>query len=141
MNREAIPIPVLAVYGLSPSAVLARLGGTKNANYCAADHHRKLFLRRRHPDYCTPGWLQFDHRALAELARQGAPVLAPVENRQGTTWFVNEGQTYEAFPWISGTRWDEMSKPLGKVIAIVPSVGISVTVVKAMVCLGAAPVA
>lgn len=72
-------------------------------------------MRRRHPDYCDEGWIQFDHEALAHLAKGGAPVNRPLSCKTGGTWFRQGNAIYEAYPWVSGNSFPETKEALRSV--------------------------
>ncbi|MSS72072.1 MAG: hypothetical protein EXS64_11355 [Candidatus Latescibacteria bacterium] len=107
-----VPEEVLRSYSLSPQAAISGAGGTRNANFCVRSGDRRVFLRRRHPDYCDEGWLRFDHEALRHLTREDAPVNLPLTCSRGYTWLRHGDHTYEAYPWVSGNPFPGTSRAL-----------------------------
>ena len=96
------PARVLEAFGMQAGAKVERLGGTRNANFRLSDGQEAIVLRRRHPAYCNPQWLEFDHAALAFLKKGGAPVLTPIACGGGATWLEEGGGIWEAYDWVSG---------------------------------------
>ena len=103
---------MLHAFGLHDAEAVTRLGGTRNANYCVRTPGRTLFLRLRHPDYCDPAWIRFDHDAVRFLRRRGAAVLAPIPLPGGETSLENAGRTWEAYPWVEGDSFPETDEAL-----------------------------
>jgi Ser/Thr protein kinase RdoA (MazF antagonist) len=54
-----------------------------------------LFVKRHHQQVRQATWLEEEHRLIAHLHRQGAPVAAVVPNRQGATATKQGEWTYE----------------------------------------------
>ena len=113
--KDEIPSEVLAAFGIHAVCAITRLGGTRNANFCVRAPAKSLFLRRRHPNYCDPAWIRFDHDAVAFLHQNDAPVLTPVSVDHGDTWFPHAGQIWEAYPWMEGNTYPETPEALESV--------------------------
>ena len=112
---EQIPSRVVHAFGLREPVAHRRLGGTRNANFHVQDEGRSLFLRRRHRDYCDPEWIQFDRDAIRHLKSKGAPVLSPLEIREGGTWIPEGEECWEAYPWIDGNPYPGTTAALDSV--------------------------
>lgn len=54
-----------------------------------------LFVKRHHQQVREAAWLEEEHRLIAHLHAQGAPVAAVVSNRHGRTATVQDEWTYE----------------------------------------------
>jgi len=54
-----------------------------------------LFVKRHHQQVRQPAWLEEEHRLIAHLQRQGAPVAAVEVNRHGATATAQGAWTYE----------------------------------------------
>jgi len=57
--------------------------------------HATLFVKRHHRQVRQAAWLEEEHRLIAHLHRQGAPVAAVIPNRLGATATVQGEWTYE----------------------------------------------
>ncbi|WP_230013667.1 phosphotransferase enzyme family protein [Pseudomonas chlororaphis] len=55
----------------------------------------RLFVKRHHHQVRQPAWLEEEHRLIAHLHRQGAPVAAVLPNRHGRTATAQGPWTYE----------------------------------------------
>lgn len=61
-----------------------------------------LFVKRHHQHVRQAAWLEEEHRLIAHLHQQGAPVAAVVPNRQGATATLRGEWTYEVHHLAEG---------------------------------------
>ena len=109
LSAAPIPLEVMRAFGLPGECSQTRLGGTKNVNYRIETAGGCVLARRRHPDYCSPAWIGFDHAGLAHLSQASAAVCEPLKCVEGASWFEHEGDLYEVFPWVSGNEFVQLT--------------------------------
>lgn len=51
------------------------------------------------------------HRAKDFFSRNGIPVILPIENKWGRTFFVHQGKVYAVFPFVDGKHYDRLKVP------------------------------
>jgi Ser/Thr protein kinase RdoA (MazF antagonist) len=77
-------------------------GGTRNRNFIFHTSGGKWFARQRFAGYASPPQMKFDHAALAFLHQHGAPVIQPRQTQNGETWWRNDDDIWEVFPFTEG---------------------------------------
>lgn len=90
-------------FGLGKPSHARPLPGTRNLNFEVQTPMGRWVLRRRHPSYCAPERIAFDHAALRFLSERGVPVAAPQETGEVQTILRMEEHLWEAFPFFHGT--------------------------------------
>jgi homoserine kinase type II len=101
MNRQQTQA-LCAHFSLGSLRALEIAGGTRNISYVAQTESGAWFLRQRHPAYCAPERIRFDHAAGRYLAERGTPTLLPRPGADGATWWQADGAVWEVFPFAAG---------------------------------------
>jgi len=78
------------------------LGGTRNSNFRLTTDHGNWIVRRRYEGYCAPDRITFDHSAADFLARNGAPVIPPIKDSEGNSYWNRDGIVWEVYRFIEG---------------------------------------
>ncbi len=95
---------VLARYDLRPDGEVVRAGGTAAPKVIFRVDGRPFLLRRRREEFCPEPVVRFDHSVIRRLAGEGLPVVSPRTGRDGATYVIIDGATYEVFPFVEGLR-------------------------------------
>ena len=77
-------------------------GGTASPKTVFRSDGDVYLLRRRRSEFCPENRVRFDHGFVRHLAEAGLPVASPLVARDGRTWVVDGGHTYEIVPFIEG---------------------------------------
>lgn len=77
-------------------------GGTRNRNFIFTTSSGKWFARQRFAGYSSPLQIEFDHAAIAFLHHHGAPVIQLRQALNDETWWKNEEDIWEVFPFTDG---------------------------------------
>lgn len=97
-------------FGLGEPSHARSLPGTRNLNFEVRTPLGRWVLRRRHPGYCEPERIAFDHAALRFLSERGVPVAAPQETGEVQTILRMDDDLWEAFPFFHGTPLSERDR-------------------------------
>ncbi len=91
-------------FGIGEPTVCRPLGGTRNRNFILETGGTKWFVRVRHPDYCEPDRIRFDHAVSAFWASHNVPVPAPRRAPGGETFWVDGERVCEVYPYVPGRQ-------------------------------------
>lgn len=89
-------------FGLGELVEVRELGGTRNVSFAVTTNHGKWLVRRRYEGYCEPERIAFDHTAARFLSEHGAAVPPPISETDGSTFWKNDQEIWEVYPWIEG---------------------------------------
>lgn len=93
---------IARAFNLGTPIACASLGGTRNENFRLTTETGGWFVRLRFSGYSNPDRVDFDHAALAHLARRQVPVLLPRAMESGATWLEEGDRIWEVFPFLDG---------------------------------------
>ena len=93
---------IARAFNLGTPIACASLGGTRNENVRLTTEAGDWVVRLRYSGYSNPDRVDFDHAALAHLARRQVPVLLPRTMESGAICLVEGDAVWEVFPFIEG---------------------------------------
>jgi len=99
---ESQPQRVCTAFNLGHFRSAQNAGGTRNRNFIFHTSNGRWFTRQRFAGYSSPQQMKFDHAALASLHQHGAAVAEPRQTQTGETWWKDDNEIWEVFPFIEG---------------------------------------
>ena len=106
MENTSLITKINSLYGLSVSLENLQIvdGGFLSTNFILASNDKKYFLKKYRIN--KPEKIKETHSIKKYFEENGIPVILPLINNEGQTFFEDDGSIYALFPFINGIHFE-----------------------------------